>query len=644
MRLMRIDPTHAAPLGNAPRWAVLMRQLLSRMPAAVETVRSRYLAPDGSVLWPQPENAAGGLIDGLDDAYESFHSWPLAYLLGADEALLRHGESGFDAVTRQFSSIPTGHGHPMVVSGYEQGYDWFHQGEGYMLFYYLCAAAPEREVNRERAARFAGFLLNRGVPEPNFDFDTLHFRSPHIGSMGPAFRNFETNSLVYKALLRYYGLPFQSDRVGADAFAFFDDPGNVARYARMASDRLKQGDCATNLNATSMAINAWLVTGESAYRDWALEYIEGWMRKADENSGILPDNVGPSGKIGELMDGNWFGGYYGWVWPHGWHSLGKVVTVAMQNALLLTGDSKYPAFLRRHIEHLADRAILNEGTAHVPHKHGAPGWYDYDTSIPMLAETLRDPEGPITWKDGWFEFRAMHAQFPVWLWEMTGDPRDAELLVRLRNHRTEDWKSILPVAGKDLGGHQAAWFAYLRGEFPDYPERILEHGLALMDERLEKIASDTQDPRTYGDSYLQARNPIANESLFHLTLGASMPVYNGGLIHSRLRHFDADRHRPGLPPDVAALVERMDADLLDLHLVNLSEFETRRDIIRAGFFAEHRWVGVEILDGQGSSVASVEGPPVTDLLCELPPKSSLRLRLRASRYAGSPQMGGGSTF
>jgi hypothetical protein len=57
---------------------------------------------------------------------------------------------------------------------------------------------------------------------------------------------------------------------------------------------------------------------KAKYKSWVLEYLSAWEQRAYENDGILPDNVGPSGKIGECMpNGEWWGGYYGYRWPHG---------------------------------------------------------------------------------------------------------------------------------------------------------------------------------------------------------------------------------------------------------------------------------------------------------------------------------------
>jgi hypothetical protein len=61
--------------------------------------------------------------------------------------------------------------------------------------------------------------------------------------------------------------------------------------------------------------------------------------RALENGGLLPDNVGLSGQVGEYLDGKWYGGLYGWSWPHGYYNIGMAATVAGANAFLVTGDA-----------------------------------------------------------------------------------------------------------------------------------------------------------------------------------------------------------------------------------------------------------------------------------------------------------------
>ena len=57
----------------------------------------------------------------------------------------------------------------------------------------------------------------------------------------------------------------------------------------------------------------------------------------------------------------------------------------------------------------------------------------------------------------------------------------------------------------------------------------------------------------------------------------------------RCATFDADRLRPGLPLDVAALVDELGPDVVGIQLVNTSRHETRRLIVQAGAFGEHRF-------------------------------------------------------
>ena len=52
-------------------------------------------------------------------------------------------------------------------------------------------------------------------------------------------------------------------------------------------------------------------------------------------------------------------------------------------------------------------------------------------------------------------------------------------------------------------------------------------------------------------------------------------ILGNRLLRARLRYFDLDRRRPGLPQDVAALVEKLEAERTVLQLVNLSAIQTR---------------------------------------------------------------------
>src|SRR6185437_15014823 len=108
--------------------------------------------------------------------------------------------------------------------------------------------------------------------------------------------------------------------------------------------------------------------------------------------------------------------------------------------------------------------------------------------------------------------------------------------------------------------------------------------------RLEQIRADRDVLTRVNIHHWQQLNPIITEALIQLTLGAPPPIYNGGLLFAPVRYFDREARRPGLPRDVAALVTRIDAERVELELVNLSPVQTRDVVIQAGSFAEHRFV------------------------------------------------------
>jgi len=644
----------ALPLGEPPLWAILERRLIAAMDEAAEPLLKRYVREDGSILWPTTESFHS--IDGLDDAYESFHNWPLYYILGGADRYRDHSLREYDAITAQFARYDSGHGHPMVVKEYEQGYDWMHQGEGYLFFYLLALADPRNRVNQARACRYAGFYLNEDPDARNYDPALRLVTSPHPGSMGPGWRNFggpEGNPWGPADWKKYYGLPFQ-DVPGVRTLEDIADPAKAAAMGRVIRERMARGDVATNLAITSMVTQAYLYTGDDKYKRWVGEYVDTWLERAKHNNGILPDNVGLSGKIGEYTGGKWYGGYYGWTWPHGWHTLGAAVTAAAENAALLYRDPAYLDLARSQMEMLVQRAIEREGTLYVPFKYGDPGWYGYQYGRGVLREEGPGPQEtrPILWRDGWFEFQPMDARFLAHVWYMSGSADDRERMVALRDGRARDWEQVLDLRTKDQGGHEQAWLAYLQGQYPAYPQEILQHNLMQVYRRLDFMYRDQQDPKTYGDWYLQARNPITAEGLVQLTLGAPLPIYNGGLLMARLRYYDAERRRPGLPPDVAALVEKVEAHRVVLRLANLSASQYRDVIIQAGAYGEHRFTTAAYQAPQDAPVRPVEYPGTVAVLAvekqlavngpwlrvHLRPASQVALDLGMERLVSSPSL------
>ena len=124
-------------------------------------------------------------------------------------------------------------------------------------------------------------------------------------------------------------------------------------------------------------------------------------------------------------------------------------------------------------------------------------------------------------------------------------------------------------------------------------------------------------------------NPVAAESLVQLMWGALMPGRNGGLIQARLRYFDPERGRAGVPEDVAALVSELSDTATTVTLVNLHPSEPRTVIVQGGAYAEHQLVSVT----SGGETTRIDAPTLT---VRLEPGSGARLVLTMRRYANVP--------
>ena len=72
------------------------------------------------------------------------------------------------------------------------------------------------------------------------------------------------------------------------------------------------GDHPLNMGTTTLAFNAYALTGERRYLDWLVGYMDAWVDRTEANGGITPSNVGLDGTIGGACGGRWYGGVYGW--------------------------------------------------------------------------------------------------------------------------------------------------------------------------------------------------------------------------------------------------------------------------------------------------------------------------------------------
>ena len=375
---------------------------------------------------------------------------------------------------------------------------------------------------------------------------------------------------------------------------------------------------------------------------WLAGYVGAWQRRAAANGGLIPDNVGADGAVGSQLDGRWYGGHYGWSWPHGMYSVAQATLIGAMTAALATGDDRYLDLPRQLLDEIIGRArsfaFSSSDSSISPrwHAHLGPA-----ADQPILLVPYRHSDR------GWFDWNPVQASVPVALWQYTADPGDQARLDALRAASGYDWTAVRPFRDKEEAGHEEPWYAYLRGDNPDYPAAILGAAHAQARRRLALMEQHAGQEVAEPDIHLwQNLNPVVTEALTQLTWGAPQVVYNGGLTQARVRYYDPRRRRPGLPPDVAALVSSIDPAATTVTLVNLSAAAARTVTVQAGAYAEHDietagytcaaagWMGqhTEYIshDVKISGREVAVGGPWLDV--ELPPGTevtlTLRLRLR----------------
>lgn len=319
------------------------------------------------------------------------------------------------------------------------------------------------------------------------------------------------------------------------------------------------------------------------------------------------------------MGGAWWGGYYGWRWPHGASQLLEAVTIGCLNAALLSGnttDDGPLGFIRSQLDAMWELGHDNPVTGHrlVPYRHLDGGWTDFRPCDPRL---------------------------PIACWLLSYDAEDADRAHRMASRATT-WGNPVARAVKGNGAANTEhWFEFVRGTGPvNYPARILAADRELMSARLAAVRNDNGDPTEWDIHHWQNASPVFAEGLVQTMLGAPLHLYHGGLQHATLRYFDAGRERAGLPPDTSALVSHLDRGGADLELVHVGAHtgSERVVLIQAGAFGEHKIAdAIPLAPSPGGTLAGspidVSGPW---LRIRLAPGSVVRVRLELQRLARSP--------
>ena len=94
----------------------------------------------------------------------------------------------------------------------------------------------------------------------------------------------------------------------------------------------------------------------------------------------------------------------------------------------------------------------------------------------------------------------------------------------------------------------------MSGEHSTFPEEALQADLASVRQKVEWIRNDPMTPDTRLSDNTNRFNPATPGTLFQQTMGGPTPK-RAQAVHCMFRYFDPERRRPGLPEDVAALVD-----------------------------------------------------------------------------------------
>ena len=559
-----------------PHWALLERELLKAQTHACKKFYDHYFDERGYLLcmprW--------GGDDGPDDGAENQLNWTMLHALGASDDIYDLFKIGFEGHLRQYTEAKTVEV-PLARDGmyykeFPTIFDWFHHGEGYSSFFLQGLSDPYNNHLEQRTRRFAAMYMGEDPQAPNYDPEHKIIRSMFNGSRGP---------LLRKATdLDWAGDPFEIEH----RFSL----GHGERTFQEVLDHFKDytdvvGDHPLNLGATTLGFNAYALTGEQKYRDWLLEYIDAWCERTAANNNIIPSNIGLDGSIGGECDGKWYGGCYGWGFTVVVPQTGALSNrpacysrahYGFGNALMLTGDQRYADVWRGVIDAVNANAKEIDNQTMYPHMHGDEGWYDFRPR----------PFGP--------------GALELYYWSMN------------------------PVDRERVGD---SWLDFLEGNKPDYPVQALEGDLARLRQKMEKMAQDTATPDTRLSDDMNHINPATIEALTRLMLGGLAPGRLGFPLHCRLRSFDADKQRAGIPEDVAALVEEMTADSVTVNLVNLSPVEPRTVVVQGGAYAEHQLVSATVDD----QTAPIDD---TSFTVDLAPGCGSRLTIQLRRYANQP--------
>ena len=563
---------------SPPTWALLERQLLDANSAACEVFYNRYFDERGYLMCVE----RWGGDDGPDDAIENLIYWPMLHALGGSDNVLTMYKHAWEGHLRQFTEAKTVEvpfaRDGMYYKEFPVMFDWLHNSEGLTVFNLQGLSDPNNHKFQHRVRRYAGFYMNEDPQAANYDPKHKIIKSLFNGSRGP---------LLRKATgLDWAGDPIEVKgrfRLGHGEDSYEEMVFHFKDYNDIV------GDHPSNLKATSLALNAYMLKHNPKYKAWLLEYVDAWLERMIQNDGIIPSNIGLNGKIGGNADGKWYGGVYGWGF-----SVEIPVTLKLAhrntvhlglagfiNAYLLTGDDKYLDGWRKQLDIINSNAKVVKGKKLYPHNYGDDGWYNFQA--------------------------APYSQGALDIYYHSMNPADR---ARVGNN---------------------GWLSYLDGKNSNFPESALRSDLNKVRSQVQAIRDDSSTPDTRLSDDSMFNNPANVQSLVELMMGGLVGGKNTLILHARLRYFDPVNRRAGVPDDVAALINKMDATHTHLSLVNTSQLDSREVVIQAGSYGEHEFVSVTT-NGKQTKISD------NTLCVKLAPGAGVKLVLNMRRYANQPVM------
>jgi len=610
------------------QWARLERQIIDTLNTAAPEFVKRYTKDNGSLIWLEEWSG----MDGSDDPYEGFMYLALFYSIGGSEEVYQLAQKMWNAITLQWTK------YGQIYREFDGYYDWMHHGEGNLFHYFFGLTKPESLIDRQRAARFASLYTGEDEEAKNYDPIKKQMASPLTGSKGPRLVVTRDDWQTQRKVMDAYLAPFE-DIIKTDFLSMKCNWSDCEIYDDLITkmnERMNRGDVPLNLNSTTLLTHHYMYSHETSTKQIAIDYIRAWAERCARNGGIMPDNIGTSGEIGEFLGGKWWGGYYGWRWPHGFMTIIEPLLNAATNAVLMTGDSQYLRLPRSQFDLIWSLRRNENGIITVPYRH---------------------------FDDGWNDYRLPPVNYLIQLWTSSMAQEDLDRIQAIPYD--EDWDRIVipKVSGVDsrtkrntkhYNGNTLPWFRFIQGKLPNYPESILKANLSLIEQQLYKMRSNTGNPQNwnnydpstadielgidlripgYSIHAWQEFNPIYFEGLYQLLHGAPMHV-NGGLQHAKIRYFDGHKARSGLPEDVCALVDRLTCNGIRIIIVNLNDNESRLLTLQAGNFGENRFDSVRVITLDGTSTShEIDSKWVS---FELSPGAGATLDFTYSRYVNKP--------